>query len=62
MPARDLVAIVNAIAVPVEVVSILVALAVTGRTLADQGAEVIGIVLGGQVAVTAAFVAVRGRE
>lgn len=55
MAPRDIAALINTTAVPVEVIAILVALAVTGRTLGDQGAEVIVAVMGGQVAATVGY-------
>lgn len=55
MTPRDIAALVNTASVPIEVIAILVALAVTGRTLSDQGAEVILAVMGGQVAATVGY-------
>lgn len=57
--ARDLAALVNTAAIPIEAIAILVAIAMTGRTLNEQGAEVIIAVLGGQVAATVGYLAQR---
>lgn len=59
MTPRDIAALINTVAVPIEVIAILVALAMTGRTLNDQGADVIIAVLGGQVAATVGYLAQR---
>lgn len=54
---RDIAALLNTVAVPVEAIAVLTAMAITGRTLGDQGAEVILAVMGGQVAGTVAYLA-----
>lgn len=58
---RDMAALMNTVAIPVEVIAILTALAITGRTLGEQGAEVIVAIMGGQVAATVTYLS-RGAE
>lgn len=57
IPPKDLVALINTVAVPLEIITILAVLGYTGRTLGEQGAEVILAVIGGQVAATVAYLA-----
>lgn len=52
---RDMAALMNTAAIPIEVIAILTALAITGRTLGEQGAEVIVAIMGGQVAATVGY-------
>lgn len=52
---RDIAALINTISVPIEIIAILIALAITGRSLGEQGAEVLLAVLGGQVAATVSY-------
>lgn len=59
IPPRDIAALLNTAAVPIEVIAILTTLALTGKTLNEQGADVIIAVLGGQVAATVGYIAQR---
>lgn len=57
MSPRDIAALINTAAVPVEALAIMVMLAFTGRTLNEHGVDVIMFVLGGQVAATVGYLA-----
>jgi hypothetical protein len=59
MAPRDIAALMNTAAIPIESIAILMAIAMTGRTLGEQGAEVIVAVLGGQVAAMVSYLSQR---
>lgn len=59
MGFRDLVALVNAVSVPIEMAMIGVLVGLSDRPVTPEAAGALGIVLGAQVAATAAYLAVR---